>query len=81
MSVSVEELQDVVDNLEKVQTDRIRAEGKYEQEMEVLKGLGYSSIKKAEKALIEMNKKIEKGTKEVEDEFNDFMQDYKELFD
>ena len=80
MTITIEEIQDVVDELENVHTKRIRAEAMLEKEMEILAEHGYASIKEGTKAMEKLSVKISKRKSDLMADFKDFMGDYEELF-
>ena len=79
MQAEIEELQDVVDELEKVATNRIRSEAKLESAYEVLGELGFTSKEDARSDMEKLDEKIDKRESALEEDFNDFMDDYQEL--
>jgi uncharacterized protein (DUF3084 family) len=80
MQIEIEEVQDIVDELEKVATTRIRSEAKLESAYETLGELGFTSTDNARKDMKKLDAKIEKRENALEEDFNDFMDDYQELF-
>ena len=80
MSIGIDEVQEIIDELEAVTTKRIKAEARLEQEMEALETMGYGSIEEATKALKKLGAKIDKRSGELEESFTEFKEDFEELF-
>ena len=78
---TIEDVQDVIDELEEVVEERIRTEEKLKNEMSVLSELGISSIGEAEIELVSIEKKLKKKKKKLDTEFNEFKEDYASVFD
>lgn len=81
MSVQITDIQDVIADLEGVAEQRMRAEARLDREMEVLNKLGYESIDDSEKALQALEVKIDKREAALQEEFDDFMDDYGEYIE
>ena len=78
--VEIEEVQGIINELEGVSTERIKAETRLEKELEVLEELGCSSIEEAQETLKKLDTKIDKRDAALKEEFEDFMDDYGSLF-
>lgn len=76
----IEDVQDVINELESVATERIKAETRLEKEMENLAGLKCDSLKEAEVTLKKLDATISKREDSLAEEFEDFMEDYGSLF-
>jgi len=77
----IDKVQGVITKLEGVEKETIRAQERYNMELDALKKLGLASPEEAEGRMEELAKKIQKKTKKLEDDFNDFMEDYSEALE
>jgi len=78
---NIEVVQEVIDELEGVAEERLRAKVKFEHEMGILEELGHTEIKGAQAALLDLDAKIQKREIALNEEFDDFISDYKEVFE
>jgi len=78
---SIEEVEDIIEELEGVAEERIRAETRYEQEMLGLEKLGYTTTDDSGKAIPKLGTKIDTRAESLKEEFDDFFEDYGELFE
>ncbi|RLI65899.1 MAG: hypothetical protein DRO67_01980 [Candidatus Asgardarchaeum californiense] len=74
--ISIDDVQHIIDELEDINEERLRAKVQLEYEMKLLKKLGCSSLEESEKKLKEYDSKIDKVGAAVEEEFEDFIEDY-----
>ncbi len=79
--IKVEELEGVIEEREGVAEERIRAKVNLEREMEVIENLGCSTIDKASKGIQTLDVKIDKRSVALTEEFNEFMEDFGEVFE
>lgn len=79
--IEVHEIQGVIDKLERVHTQRIKAEATYEKEMDDLEELGFESIEDAEASNKKLKVKIQKKGDSLKEDFEDFITDYEALFE
>ena len=77
--VSIEEVQDVIDELEEYVELRIRAEERYEAEMRNLQELECSSVEEARNVIKMLEEKIEKKNKDFRKALEEFKEDYGDL--
>ena len=79
--IGIEQVQEVIDELEGVVEKRIKAKTKLEIEMEVLDDLGHTTIKSSGDAIDKIDVKIDKRNTALQEEFDNFMSDYEEIFE
>ena len=79
--IGIEEVREVIEELEGVAEKRIRAKTKLEIEMEVLDDLGHATTKSSGDALSKLDIKIDKRSDALQEEFDNFMSDYEEIFE
>ena len=77
----INKVQDIIKELEDVRDKRSRNEALYDQALETLEGLGCDTLEEAEKRMKLLKKKREKKETELQEEFDDFKEDYAEVFD
>jgi len=77
----IDDVADVIEELEGVAEQRIRAETRYEQEMLGLEKLGYTTTDDSGKAIPKLGAKVDTRTESLKEEFDDFIEDYNELFE
>lgn len=73
--------EDWKEKLEKINQDRLRAEGVLEQSKRELENFGYNSVEDAKAALAKMEKDYEKKEAELEKAEKKFEKDYGELLE
>ena len=79
--LKIEIVQKVINDLEGVAEERIKAKVRFEHEIEVLQSLGCSTIDGAGKEIKNLDVKIEKRNNALLEEFNDFIEDYGETLE
>lgn len=79
--IKIDAVQKVIDELEGVAEERIKAMVNFEREMEVLEDLGYQTIDKVGKGVQELDVKIQKREMALNEEFEEFMEDYGETLE
>ena len=79
--IGIEEVREVIEGLEGVAEKRIRAKTKLEIEMEVLDDLGHATTKSSGDALGKLDIKIDKRSDALQEEFDNFLSDYGEIFE
>lgn len=79
MQDKIQSIKIVIEDLEDVAEESIRAKERYNIELGVLKDLGCDSIEDAEKENMALIAKAKKKTDKFTEEFNEFMEDYSEL--
>jgi predicted nucleic acid-binding Zn-ribbon protein len=79
--VSVNKIQEIKTKLDKVKEDRIRAEERYKQSKAALKKLGYNDVEEAEQAVADLQGRIDNLSETLEESYEEFMDEYGELFE
>lgn len=84
MQVSADELekiQDLIEELEGVVKEEIRAKERYDMAMSDLKELGCNTIEEAQVMIDDLSQKADKKVEKLTSDFEDFMEDYGEALE
>lgn len=80
-SAEIRKIQEVIDELNDIVEERIRAEERLKVALQALEEFGVTTLEKAREECARLEKEIKELGLELEEEFDDFMQDYRELMD
>jgi len=77
----IERIKEVIEELEEVANEAIRAKERYNMTLKDLKEDGCNSIEEAGAMIKDLTAKAEKKTKKLNEDFEEFMEDYGEALE